>query len=186
MSDSDFSFDLELWLNQDLIKRQNRLKSAFLVLLEDLANSFSNESLDQIHSTSKGKKISKGNDLLGFPYQVLDLIRDFDGETGLNIRVLNWFGNGLFLLVYQGVNSKLPRKDLLGNGFAFSLTESPWDYPELILNQSFSKKIKEWHLVRSHPIVWFKKLQVLEKPESTLHILHSEIGNLLEILKFSN
>lgn len=185
MSDLNFTLDLELWLDQELIKRQNRLKAAFLILLEQLGNSFSNQSLSELHPNSKGKKISKGNDLLGFPYQVLDLIRDFDPETGLNIRVLNWFGNGFYVLVYLGNEYPSNNQELLNSGFAFSLTESPWDYPEMIKNENTSKKNEEWHLVRSKPIVWFKELQVAEKADSALIVFQSEIRNILEILKLS-
>lgn len=186
MQDSRFLIDLELWLNQDLIKRQNRLKSAFLILFEELGNSISNESLLLIQPSSKGKKISKGNDLLGFPYHVLDLIRDFDPENGLDIRVLNWFGNGMYLMVYHGENNQPSQRELLKSGYVFSLTESPWDYPEMILNQSFSKKLDEYHLKKSKPVVWLKELMVPANTASALKKLQIEIGNLLEILKLSN
>lgn len=156
------------------------------MILEELGNSISNEELSLIHQLSKGKKISKGNDLLGFPYQVLDLVRDFDPEFGLNIRVLNWFGNGLFLLIYHGLGNNLPPRPLLEMDFAFSLTESPWDYPEMILNNSVSKKTDAWHLVQSKPIVWLKELQISTAPKSTISTLQLEIRNLLEIMKLSN
>ncbi|WP_157359645.1 hypothetical protein [Algoriphagus mannitolivorans] len=156
------------------------------MLFEDLGNSISNEALTQIHAFSKGKKISKGNDLLGFPYQVLDFVRDFDPEKGLDIRILNWFGNGLFLMIYHGEKSQPNPKELLKAGFAFSLAESAWDYPEMILNQAFSKKLEKYHLKKSKPIVWIKELKVPEKTELALNNLQLEIGNLLQILKLSN
>ncbi len=99
--------DLKLWLNADLIQQQNLLKRQFTAIFEEVGSAFSQKELQQISQKSRGVKLSKGNDLLGFPYQVLDLIRDFDLMSGANIRILNWFGNGIYTTVYLG---KKPKK----------------------------------------------------------------------------
>lgn len=154
------SLDIELWLNKDLIQRQNLLKTQFTSVLEDVGNSFPKEIFDKISTKSKGTKISKGNDLLGFPYLVLDLIRDFDPITGSNIRLLNWFGNGLFITILLGSKRENPIKEFIDLEFSFGLSENQWDYPDLILNQNLTTdegKIAEANLGFYH---WIKPIPV--------------------------
>lgn len=154
------SLDIELWLNKDLIQRQNLLKTQFTSVLEDVGNSFPKEIFDKISAKSKGSKISKGNDLLGFPYLVLDLIRDFDPITGSNIRLLNWFGNGLFITILLGSKRENPIKEFIDLEFSFGLSENQWDYPDLILNRNLTTdegKIAEAKLGFYH---WIKPIPV--------------------------
>ncbi|MBA4302262.1 MAG: hypothetical protein C0433_19490 [Cyclobacterium sp.] len=154
------SLDVELWLNKDLIHRQNLLKTQFTSVLEDVGNSFPKEIFDKISAKSKGTKISKGNDLLGFPYLVLDLIRDFDPITGSNIRLLNWFGNGLFITILLGSNRENPVKEFIGLEFSFGLSENQWDYPDLILNRNLTTdegkiakaKLGFYHWIKPIPV----------------------------------
>src|SRR5690606_19496636 len=75
-----------------LFEEIHHLKSYFIRLFSDLANEISLDYLQVLHPQSQGIKISKGNELQHCPYQVLDLIRDFDIHMGLNIRVMNWWG----------------------------------------------------------------------------------------------
>lgn len=170
------SLDIELWLNKDLIQRQNLLKTQFNSVLEDVGNSFPKEIFDKISAKSKGTKISKGNDLLGFPYLVLDLIRDFDPITGSNIRLLNWFGNGLFITILLGSKRENPIKEFIDLEFSFGLSENQWDYPDLILNQNLTTdegKIAEANLGFYH---WIKPIPV----DSDLLVLNQ---NLCKSLK---
>ena len=71
------TLDLDLWQDENLIRRQNQLKYQFWELLGEIGDLFPQEDMVQVHSNSKGKKLSQGQDLGGLPYQVLDLIRDF-------------------------------------------------------------------------------------------------------------
>lgn len=174
--------DLDLWLNRELIKRQNKLKSEFLFLLESIGNHFENEFLKSIHPQSKGKKVSKGNDLLGFPYQVLDLIRDFSPESGVNIRCLNWFGHGLYLFLILGNNNFHRNKALLESGFSFSLSESPWDYPEMILEKKITDKLTEIPDLENSLKVWLKSIPLKRDFQTNLNTITSEIKKVAEIL----
>ncbi|GMQ29783.1 hypothetical protein Aconfl_24260 [Algoriphagus confluentis] len=174
--------DLDLWLNQDLVKRQNRLKSEFLFLFESIGNHFENEFLQAVHPQSKGKKISKGNDLLGFPYQVLDLIRDFSPESGINIRYLNWFGHGFFLFLIFGHKHQRMKEQWLERGFSFSLSESPWDYPEMILQKKHTGKFSEIPGNEARLQVWFKPISIQSDFQINLNLLTEEIKKVAEIL----
>ena len=174
--------DLDLWLNQDLIKRQNKLKSEFLYLLESIGNHFENEYLKSAHPLSKGKKISKGNDLLGFPYQVLDLIRDFSPESEVNIRCLNWFGHGFFLFLILGHDSTEVNERLIETGYSFSLSESPWDYPEMILEKRSTRKLAEIHSSGYSSNVWLKSIPMERDFLVNLNNVKLEIKKLVEIL----
>lgn len=137
MAENPNRLDLELWLDKEIIPSQNILKAKFWEILADVGNSVDSEKLTKIHSASRGIKLSKGNDLLGYPYQVLDLIRDFDLNDGLNIRLLNWFGHGLFLFILLGKNHpKAPFQQLRDYDWAYDLSATPWDYPEILLKSS--------------------------------------------------
>ncbi len=183
MGEFQTPLDLGLWLDADLIRRQNLLKSQFLTILEEVCNSFSSEDLQIRNVKSRGSKISKGNDLLGFPYQVLDLIRDFDPETGINIRLLNWVGNGFFITVLFGKNREAPIDFLLNSGFSFGLSENQWDYPDLILNQNLTcekGKITGSVLGFSH---WVKTIFVDPDPIILRQNLAEEVKKILGILR---
>lgn len=167
--------DLELWSNEELIRKQNRLKLTFLELFGDLGNRFQNEYLLDLHPLSKGKKVTQGNDLIGLPYQVLDLIRDFNFDSGLNVRILNWFGKGIYLFVLCG-KTNLNFWDLKDFGFEICTTESPWDYSEIIVSknnsQSLSLDYKQW----------FKELPIDPESNQSLILWEAEIKNVLNSL----
>jgi len=178
MSEKEFQIDLPLWRDKELIIRQNKLKGAFWDLFSEIGNTTVANEICQAHSPSKGVKLTKGNDLLGFPYHVLDLIRDFNTETGLNIRLLNWFGHGLFLFVLFGKNHPLAKSDFFSKvGFFYALSPSPWDYPELLLDQKWVANPDSKELESANYHQWFKEinpkdsLDLKEKIEGELKIL---------------
>lgn len=182
MNGTQLTLDLELWLNADLFRRQNILKSQFISLLEEISNSFSENDFSEFSKKSKGTKISKGNDLLGFPYQVLDLIRDFDLNSGINIRLLNWYGNGFFQTVLLGKNRLNPIESLLDLGFSYGLSENQWDYPDLILKQNHTtnqEKIKASTLQFHH---WIKTYELKSEPRVNSEKLCEAIKKILGIL----
>jgi hypothetical protein len=161
MAENPDKLDLELWLNQDIIPSQNRLKAKFWEILADVGNSVDFEKLIKIHQGSRGLKLSRGNDLLGYPYQVLDLIRDFDIDKGLNIRVLNWFGHGLYLFVLLGKNHpKSPFIMLSEHNWLFDQSPTPWDYPEILLNDASTDSPSYDLLEKSTFYQWHKTIQV--------------------------
>lgn len=174
--------DLELWLDKKIIQRQNLLKAIFKANLEEVGNSISLSELEKISPVSRGIKLSKGNDLLGYPYFALDLIRDFDLIKGINIRLLNWFGHGFFITVLLGEKSQNPLNQILELGFSYGLSEGKWDYPDLILNQNLTKeqsKIITSQLGFHH---YIKELKLDSTRDLQVRYLVTEIKNLLGIL----
>ncbi|RIW15050.1 hypothetical protein D0X99_11410 [Algoriphagus lacus] len=183
MDEIQTPIDLDLWLNSDLFRRQNLLKSQFIAILEEVGNNFPNRDLTRISPNSRGIKISKGNDLLGFPYQVLDLIRDFDTLEGVNIRLLNWFGNGFFITVLIGKNRNNPIKEFLEMEFSFGQSENQWDYPDLILTKNFTtsqEKISKSELGFHH---WIKRVDLLPEPQTIVKYLNGELKKIIGILE---
>ncbi|REG88281.1 hypothetical protein [Algoriphagus antarcticus] len=188
MKENPNDLDHELWLDQDIIPRQNRLKAKFWEILAEVANSVDSEMLIKIHAESRGTKLSKGNDLLGYPYQVLDLIRDFDVNDGLNIRVLNWFGHGLFIFILLGKNHpNAPFQKLNENSWLFDHSPTPWEYPEILLNNASTKTPTAELLEESTYYQWHKlvpvsgnilaiKAEVLTELNKLIFLLSEKMG----------
>jgi hypothetical protein len=151
-------------------------------VLEEIGTILFNEELYRISPRSRGVKISKGNDLLGFPYQVLDVVRDFDPSKGTNIRLLNWFGNGLFIAVLLGKEKDNPIDELLENGMTYSLSENQWDYPDMILNKNLTgdrDRIVKSNLGFHH---WIKRVELTPDSEIICKNLVTETKKILGIL----
>ncbi|PZX50548.1 hypothetical protein [Algoriphagus chordae] len=183
MAEEPNYLDLELWLDQQIIPRQNRLKAKFWEILNEVANSIDSTSLLKVHPESRGVKLTKGNDLLGYPYQVLDIIRDFDFNNGLNIRLLNWFGHGLFLFVQLGTSHpKAPLAPLLDDNWLYDTSSSPWDYPEILLNGSCSSSPTASDYEHSNFHQWHKSIQVSGDKLSIEDKISDELKKLIHLL----
>jgi hypothetical protein len=173
--------ELELWLNQALLIRQNQLKADFLSLFEDVANSVTNEELKLFFPEAKGKKISKGNQLDGFPYLVLDLVRDFDLHSGCVLRLVSWWGHGLYFCVFFGANlPKVFTEHFLTEGFSLGITDCPWELTELILPGNSSNSLEE---IKSRKVgfqLWFKEVKLQPNRESNKLLLEKEIREILK------
>ena len=172
--------DLHLWLDQALVQRQNQLKTDFLDLFEQLGNSVTNEEFTSFFSNSKGKKISKGYHLLGFPYLVLDLIRDFDLETGCNIRFVSWFGHGLYCCVFLGNTQLIPDHSFVKNGFQLGRNDLPWDLAaqvDCIKNQTTDSKNS---LKPGEAKLWIKEIALVGDWDACLEILEKELKKILQ------
>jgi hypothetical protein len=172
--------DLPLWLDQALVQRQNQLKTDFLNLFEQLGNSVTNEELTHFFSNSKGKKISKGNQLLGFPYLVLDLIRDFDLDSGCNIRFVSWFGHGLFCCVFLGKQTLQPERLFVENGFLLGRNDLPWD---LAAQVDWIKNQAEWSKnppKQEEARLWVKEIALVGDRDTSLQILCKELKKILQ------
>lgn len=178
--------DLALWLNADLIQRQNQVKTQFISVLMDVGNSFTVDEFSKISSRNRGIKLSKGNDLVGFPYQALDLIRDFDSKNGANIRILNWFGNGLYITVLLGNERKNPINEFLECGFYFGLSENLWDYPDLIWNKNFTTEENEINGTELGFYHWIQEFKVDSQLTNLKEKLIIEIKKILGALVLSN
>ncbi|WPR73643.1 hypothetical protein [Algoriphagus sp. NG3] len=183
MIENQQNLDLELWLDQDIIPRQNRLKAKFWEILGEVANTVDAQELRRIHSSSRGAKLSRGNDLLGYPYQVLDLIRDFNVDKGMNIRLLNWFGHGVFIFVLIGKNhGSPPHRELIANHWAFDLSSSPYDYPDIILNHAFTTSFSEDTIHNSTFCQWHKSIELSNDTIATEFIISNELKKILSLL----
>lgn len=183
MTENRNDLDLKLWLDQDIIPRQNKLKALFWEILAEVGNSVDSEKLIKIHANSRGVKLSKGNDLLGYPYQVLDLIRDFDPNEGLNIRVLNWFGHGLFLFVLFGKSyPKVPFRHLNKHNWAFDQATTPWDYPEILLKGASINSPTADFLEKSSFYQWHKAIQPSKEIGSFKPVILDELNKLIFLL----
>lgn len=187
MKDNEEELDLELWLDKSIIERQNQLKSQFLQLLESVGNSISNKDLSNFFTTSRGKKITKGNDLLGYPYHVLDLVRDFDKTSGCNIRLLNWFGHSFFILIFLGKTVRMPSKELVNLGFQLGQVDDPWDFGALILEKKVTRFPTESEILAGDFQLWIKEILISSKEKSTIQLLVEDVKKILALeLKHSS
>lgn len=132
---------LELLEKASLFEEIHQLKGHFVKLFSAVANQIDEQDLLLFHPQQQGVKITKGNALQHCPYQVLDIVRCFDQGNGLNIRLLNWWGHGLYLLVFYGKHTTLSPKQYqhyLDHDYQLALTGSPWDYTGMIKHQRMS------------------------------------------------
>lgn len=159
--------DTQLLNNRRLFEEIHQLKSFFIHLLSELANEIALDFLSSAHTASQGVKISKGNELEHCPYQVLDIVRDFDKNKGFNIRILNWWGRGLFVIVFTGNdNPKLIQNDrflasVRQKEYLLTKTSSPWDYQRMI-DQDRAEVIPSEEGLRVH-LHQFRYFQILKK-----------------------
>ncbi|MDR7131094.1 hypothetical protein J2X69_003453 [Algoriphagus sp. 4150] len=183
MTEKPGELDLELWLDRETIPRQNMLKAKFWDILAEVGNSIDSDKLIKIHPSSRGVKLSKGNDLLGYPYQVLDIIRDFDLSDGLNIRLLNWFGHGLFLFVLLGKNHPIaPFQKLSEYDWAFDRTLTPWEYPEILLKGSSTKSPPSNWSEKSTFCQWHKSIPISGNTATIKKEILDELKKLIFLL----
>jgi hypothetical protein len=87
--------DIDLLKDKSIFDQIQVQKSIFIEIFTELANQYPQSKLTKFHSNARGVKVSHGINLDQYPYQVLDIFRDFDLNSGLNVRVLNWMGHGL-------------------------------------------------------------------------------------------
>lgn len=120
---------------EPFFRRFNQQSNLILEILTEVANDFPQDFLVSVFPHSKGSKISKGNQLDGLPYQVLDIVRDFNQDSGFNIRLLNWWGKGFFIFISIG-NKKIQSypEDWVNSHQVYQLSvgESIFDYGEII------------------------------------------------------
>lgn len=176
-------FDLALFYDQQLLDRQNRLKAQILEVLEAVSNEFPQKSLLDIDAQSKGSKISKGNDLMGSPYMVLDFIRNFDNAEGINVRLLVWWGKGCFLMAFVGKNLPLNPESFVKEEFQLALGQDKWDLNDLIINKNKTGQVnlQLWQS-RVH-ILWIKELNLSESSEVNQNRFILELKKVFSILK---
>ena len=185
--------DLYLLNNRSVFEKVHRLKSFFISLFSDLANELPSSELQTFHAASLGIKISKGNELQHCPYQVLDIIRDFNKELGFNIRILNWWGRGLFIFVFLGKDNDKLINDLnfifgmVFHGYLLAKTDSPWDYKGMIdkgnlESLSHTDQLND-HLQQFHYIQLVKKIVYPEDYNLLKPLLKEQVLQILNFYK---
>jgi hypothetical protein len=130
------AFNLELFSTSKYFIEIHDQKELSIELLELISNAFPQNLLLSHFPNSKGKKVSSGVNLEKCPYQVLDLIRVFDLTHGLNIRLMNWWGHGFYIMVFFGTETAKQLKakiDCLINEKKYRPISysNPWDYKDL-------------------------------------------------------
>ncbi|WP_158859892.1 hypothetical protein [Lunatibacter salilacus] len=187
-----FQKALFIYRNKELFEEIHEAKKAFIGMLENISNIIVLDDLKEVHPNHKGTKISKGNELEHCPYQVLDIIRDFDPETGLNIRLLHWWGKGMFLFVlisksfFDGKQLENFLKDRSLDGFFISIASSPFSYKQIVGDYEFNK-IPSADSVPNNSLLG--RFQLVKKVPfgvdftETEEILFSELKRILSALR---
>lgn len=172
-------FDLKLFEDKELFEKIKAQSDLYTRLFQLIADEFPQEMIMTKHHGSKGSKISMGYRLENCPYQVLDMVRDFDENKGWNIRLLNWWGHGLYLFVLYGkstfekMNSSIQRLD---NSYQISNQPSPWEYKKIVdggINIASISNTNNPSLSRYFQV--FKKIETEPDFEKTYSILKKEI-----------
>ena len=173
--------DIDLIKNIQLFENIQAQKNIFLNLFTEIANQFPQSILIQAHKNSKGTKVSQGINLENCPYQVLDIFRDFDRNSGFNIRILNWWGHGLYILVQFGKNTvekHLKYINVKFKRFHVGLALDVFDYPEVFTSNHLLNSVN----VNEH-IEQFGHLLIFDKIAYNQSIENLKF-ELLEKIKF--
>ncbi|WP_200979457.1 hypothetical protein [Echinicola sp. 20G] len=158
------NINLKILNDESIFLEIHQLKNQFVNLFSQLANQITESELTAFDKHQIGTKISKGNELEHCPYQVLDLVRNFHKEEGFNIRFLNWWGHGLYVLVYFGAknipSSRVYDNYIQGN-YQICQTGSPWDYKGIVKSKRLTNDL-DYKALPSH-LSKMKHLQFIKK-----------------------
>ncbi|MEX2511409.1 MAG: hypothetical protein WD398_00775 [Cyclobacteriaceae bacterium] len=189
---TEFKELVALISNAELFEKIHLAKAIFTEIFSRIANGLPKDQLKELHQPFKGIKISKGNELERCPYQVLDLIRDFNPNSGLNFRILHWWGRGIFIFVFFGKDHPAVAKALplfefaIQKNFNFCACRSPWDYPFIIDLKNYYKpqSVRQIHLhLNQFGHLQMMKSMPYESPDSLANSLYNEIQTLCHLLK---
>lgn len=173
------NFDLKLFEDLELFEKIKTQSDLYIHLFKMLAEDFPQGFILTKHKATKGVKISSGYRLENCPYQVLDIVRDFDENTGWNIRLLNWWGHGLYIFVLYGRSTFEKMKlsiQRMEDNYQQSDQPSPWNYKKIITEKKkFSPPLTTDNLSGSNYFQVFKKIEIDPCPEKALSILKKEI-----------
>ncbi|EON77515.1 hypothetical protein ADIS_2045 [Lunatimonas lonarensis] len=180
--------------NRELFEKVHQLKVLYESILLDVANRVAALDLGNRFSVYNGSKVSKGNELEKCPYQVLDVVRDFDLEVGLNVRLLHWWGRGTFIFLFVGrQNSFYPEiwrernlRFLLDRGYFFAETVSLWHYKTIIdarAQRTLSADVRAF--IDENPayrLQLVKSIVLAGDRNSVAHQLFGEVKDLVNLL----
>jgi len=159
--------NLGLLTNSDIFEAIHETKKQFKELFIEISNKLENQKLSVIFPPNKGVKISMGNELQKCPYQVLDIFRDFDKKRGHNIRILNWWGHGLYIFVFFGKDlaAETMASQNYFNKMDFRLARgsSPWDYAGILATApvgNIDDRNLDKHLSKFGYLLWFKEIRL--------------------------
>lgn len=176
------SINRRLLEDRSLWQEINQQTALFLELFTEISNQYPQKQLLIKFPQSRGSKVTKGLQLHGFPYQVLDMVRDFDQEIGFNLRILNWWGNGLFLIILGGKSYTTQlRKAYTDKLLDYWISNHPeiWEYEKILWTPK--EKNQKIHIEKPNSRVQlFKKIELLESLQETKTVLIKEIDRIME------
>jgi hypothetical protein len=182
--DSVTAIDTKLLGEPELFRKINSQTQLFVRLFTEIGNAFPQQYLKTIHGKSKGIKVSKGNQLEELPYQVLDIIRDFDPKTGLNFRLLNWWGKGLYCFILYGSEAAKTHQqaiETLGEEFSVSLSPSKWDYAAILLQSKKERFDANLHLTSFDHCQIVQKIELIADYDQLKNRIINQIRQQLDI-----
>ena len=151
--------ELELITQRDWFERKALAGAKTIQLLEEIASLCSTAEIATVIDFTRGYKITKGENLNGFPYYVLDLPKLDTTNEILSVRVLIWWG-------HQAVVNLLVGEE------AFRKNKSQ------ILNNYNHFKSHDWYVNRVHTL-WHHDIR------NENHYINSELPTLDEIATLS-
>jgi hypothetical protein len=178
--------DVSFWKNsKSFFEHFNQQTALIIEIFTEVSNAFPQNKLESFFQNAKGCKISKGNQLNGLPYQVLDVIRDFDPKDGFNIRLLNWWGNDFYVFItYGSETAEKFQKEISSSFHDFYLSKSalPYQYEKVLTeNEVLSNKTLCKELENPKQIQIWKKLNISENTSVTKNYLEKMIQRILDI-----
>lgn len=167
--------------DQNIWTEINQQTTLFLALFTELSNEYRQDRLSTIIASSKGCKVTKGLQLQGRPYQVLDIIRNFNEEDGFNIRILNWWGHGLFIVVLAGKNRRQGIMKFAHDHpkYEISVDSDIWNYGK-ILSSSSKNPLEIKKNQKEQQVQLYKKISLPHTIEKLKECLSKEIDRILE------
>lgn len=172
------SLDLVLLGQEEIFRKINEQTELIIDIFTELANEFPQEYLLKHHPFSKGSKVSKGLQLEGLPYQVLDLVRDFHPEKGFNIRVLHWWGKGLFIFISFGEKLSeigLTFQQKTDQTFQIFPSSDPFEYKCILENHDIQSHVHEKSIRQLYMV-----LPLQENPHNLKEDIRQVICRILE------
>jgi hypothetical protein len=176
--------DIDLLKDKSIFDQIQVQKSIFIEIFTELANQYPQSKLTKFHSNARGVKVSHGINLDQYPYQVLDIFRDFDLNSGLNVRVLNWMGHGLYVIIQFGREIAIKKEKLIFKRlleFQYGISSNPFDY-KTILKSKKSLKTEGFNAYLSlfSPLVLFKELKYETNVNKQVEILLENINLIFD------
>lgn len=180
----DQNIDIDFLKDKSTFEKIQVQKSIFIELFTEIANLFPQSKLAQLHPQAKGSKVSQGINLGNCPYQVLDIFRDFDLKTGLNIRILNWWGHGLYMLIQFGKEAAISNKSFILNNLSeYNVGNSfdAFDYKTILASKNkLTQNEFNNHLERFSALVLYREIKYQTSQIKQKQVLLDNINLILD------